>query len=54
MPLKKPKVSASKKASLSSSEISFLKDMIKYKKMEEKADMEEDKLKEKMYGKKGK
>ena len=45
MATKKP---VKKTPSLSSSEVSFLKDMIKYKKMEEKMDMEEDKLKKKM------
>lgn len=47
MATKKQPTKTSKQA-LSSSEISFLKDMIKYKKMEEKMDMEEEKLKKKM------
>ena len=47
MATKKP-VKKTTKPMLSASEVSFLKDMIKYKKMEEKMDMEEDKLKKKM------
>jgi hypothetical protein len=48
MATKKPMKKSAPKASLSSSEISFLKDMIKYKKMEEKMDMAEEKMKAKM------
>lgn len=48
MATKKPMKKPAPKASLSSSEISFLKDMIKYKKMEEKMDMAEEKMKAKM------
>lgn len=48
MATKKPAKKAASKAALSASEVSFLKDMIKYKKMEEKMDMEEEKLKKKM------
>jgi hypothetical protein len=36
--------------SLSASEVSFLKDMIKYKKAKEKLEMQEDKLEKKMKG----
>jgi hypothetical protein len=37
-----------KTASLSASEVSYLKDMIKYKKQKEKLEMQEDKLEKKM------
>ena len=45
MATKKP---VKKTPSLSSSEVSFLKDMIKYKKAKEKLEMQEDKLEDKM------
>ncbi len=52
MATKKPAAKKSSSSpSLSASEVKFLKDMIKYKKMEEKMDMEEEKMKKKMYGK---
>ena len=45
MATKKPMTKA---PALSAAEVSYLKEMIKYKKMEEKMDMEEEKLKKKM------
>lgn len=51
MATKKPaKKTAPKAASLSASEISYLREMIKYKKAKEKLEMQEDKLEKKMKG----
>lgn len=48
MATKKPMKKTASKPALSASEVSFLKEMIKYKKMEEKMDMKEEKMKAKM------